>query len=410
MNSERLGQKFGSDSEEREVKLSGTTKSKRSANGAGNIRKRSNGSWEARYTVGIDNKTGKQIQKSVYGKTQKEVRQKLSKIISEIDEGTYIEPSKMKLSDWLDIWLSDYIGNVKPSTVKSYTDHVKLNIEPYIGNVPLVKLNTPMIQSTYNELLRNKGLSAKTVKNVHGVLHRALDQAQKLGYLRTNPSCAVILPRIQPPPINVLDDSDLIRFLQEIKGNPYERVFYVTVFTGLRQGEIMGLTWDCVNFGNNTLFINKQHGKVKGGNEYVFSSLKNDKPRLVEVASEVMDVLKKQKEWQEHWKAKLGSAWDNSDNLVFTTEMGRYLSNQTVYLAFKKVVKKLGLDNVRFHDLRHTFAVNSLKAGDDIKTVQENLGHHTAAFTLSTYAHVTSSMKHASANRMDQFIKSVSSQ
>ena len=409
MNSERLGQKFGSDSEEREVRLSGTTKSKRSANGAGNIRKRSNGSWEARYTVGIDNKTGKQIQKSVYGKTQKEVRQKLSRIIAELDEGTYIEPSKMKLSDWLDIWLSDYIGNVKPSTVKSYTDHVKLNINPYIGNVPLVKLNTPMIQSTYNELLRNKGLSAKTVKNVHGVLHRALDQAQKLGYLRTNPSCAVILPRIQTPPINVLDDSDLSRFLQEIKGNPYERIFFVTVFTGLRQGEIMGLTWDCVNFDNNTLFINKQHGKVKGGKEYVFSSLKNDKPRLVEVASEVMDVLKKQKEWQEHWNAKIGSAWDNADNLVFTTETGRYLSNQTVYLAFKKVVKKIGLDNVRFHDLRHTFAVNSLKAGDDIKTVQENLGHHTAAFTLSTYAHATSSMKHASANRMDQFIKSVSS-
>lgn len=126
-----------------------------------------------------------------------------------------------------------------------------------------------------------------------------------------------------------------------------------------------------------------------------------------------MDVLrkqKKQKERQEHWKTNLGAAWDNSDNLVFTTEAGRYLSNQTVYLAFKKVVKKLGLDNVRFRDLQHTFAVNSLKAGDDIKTVQENLRHHTAAFTLSTCAHVTSSMKHASANRMDQFIKSVSSQ
>ena len=227
--------------------------------------------------------------------------QKLSRIIAELDEGTYIEPSKMQLSDWLDIWLSDYIGNVKPSTVKSYTDHVKLNINPYIGGVPLAKLSAPMIQSTYNELLRNKGLSAKTEKNVHGVLHRALDQAQKLGYLRTNPSCAVILPRIQTPPINVLDDSDLSRFLQEIKGNPYERIFFVTVFTGLRQGEIMGLTWDCVNFDNNTLFINKQHGKVKGGKEYVFSYLKNDKPRLVEVASEVMDVLKKQKEWQEHW-------------------------------------------------------------------------------------------------------------
>lgn len=99
--------------------------------------------------------------------------------------------------------------------------------------------------------------------------------------------------------------------------------------------------------------------------------------------------------------------WENSDNLVFTTETGRYLCNQTVYLAFKKVMRRLHLDATRFHDLRHTYAVNSLRSGDDIKTVQENLGHQTAAFTLDVYAHATSSMKHESANRMDQYIHNV---
>lgn len=93
--------------------------------------------------------------------------------------------------------------------------------------------------------------------------------------------------------------------------------------------------------------------------------------------------------------------------MVFTTELGRYLCNQTVYLVFKKVVKALGMGSVRFHDLRHTFAVNSLKAGDDIKTVQENLGHHTAAFTLDVYAHVTSGMKRDSAGRMEKYLQSV---
>lgn len=384
--------------------------SSKNANGSGNIRKRDDGRWEGRYTNGFDPKTGKMIRKSVYGKTQKEVRLKLARITTEIDDGTYIEPNSIKLSEWLQIWLRDYIGNVKPSTVKSYADHVNLNIIPYIGKTQLTKLSPAMIQSMYNTLQRQKGLSAKTIKNVHGVLHRALTQAQKMGYIRLNPLNAVTLPRIEKPQIKPMEEEDLTRFLRAIKGNPYEQVFFVTVFTGLRQGEVLGLTWDCVNFEQNTLFINKQHGKVKGGKEYVFSSLKNDKPRMIVAADGVMGALKKQKANQQHWAEVAGEAWNNADNLVFTTELGRYLSNQTVYLAFKKVVKSLGQENVRFHDLRHTFAVNSLKAGDDIKTVQENLGHHTASFTLDVYAHVTSGMKHESANRMEQYLQRVTGQ
>ena len=383
--------------------------SRKNANGAGNIRKRSDGRWEARYSNGFDPTTGKLIQKSVYGKSQKEVRQKLARITAEIDEGTYIEPNSMKLADWLQTWLRDYIGNVKASTVKSYTDHVNLNIIPYIGKTQLSKLSAPMIQSMYNTLQREKGLSPKTIKNVHGVLHRALTQAQKMGYIRLNPLEAVTLPRIEKVQIKPMEDDDLTRFLKEIKGNPYELVFFVTVFTGLRQGEILGLTWDCVNFEKNTLYINKQHSKIKGGKTYVFSSLKNDKPRMIVAADGVMDVLRKQKARQKRWAELAGDGWNNEDNLVFTTELGRYLSNQTVYLAFKKVVRALGMENVRFHDLRHTFAVNSLKAGDDIKTVQENLGHHTAAFTLDVYAHVTSGMKQESANRMEKYLQSVTS-
>ena len=382
-------------------------KSTKNAKGGGTIRKRSDGRWEGRYSIGFDPKTGKQIQKSVYGATQKEVRQRLTQVTAEIDEGTYIEPNSIKLSEWLKTWLRDYIGNVKPATVKSYTDHVNLNIIPYLGKTQLSKLSPAMIQSMYNTLQREKGLSAKTIKNVHGVLHRALTQAQKMGYIRLNPLEAVTLPRIEKKQIKPMEDEDLIRFLKEIKGNPYELVFFVTVFTGLRQGEILGLTWDCVNFEQNTLYINKQHGKVKGGQEYVFGSLKNDKPRLIVAADGVMDALREQKARQRRWAELAGKAWNNADNLVFTTELGRYLSNQTVYLAFKKVVRALGMENIRFHDLRHTFAVNSLKAGDDIKTVQENLGHHTAAFTLDVYAHVTSGMKQASASRMEKYLQSV---
>ena len=381
---------------------------KKSASGSGNIRKRSDGRWEARYSVGFDPKTGKQIQRSVYGKTQKEVREKLTAITSEIDNGTYIEPSSQKVSEWLREWLRDYIGNVKPSTVKSYQDHVRLNINPYIGDVALSRLTPAMIQRMYNNLMEDKELSPKTIKNIHGVLHRALNQAQMLGYIRVNPTGAVTLPRIEKAEIHPLDEEGLVKFLKAIKGNPYELVFFVDLFTGLRQGEILGLTWDCVNFENGTLLINKQHRKRRDSKEYEFSSLKNDKPRLLSPANGVMEALRKHKRIQEGWAEAAGSAWDNADNLVFTTETGRYLSNQTICLAFKKVVRSIGLDHIRFHDLRHTYAVISLKAGDDVKTVQENMGHYSAAFTMDVYAHVTPGMKRDSASRMDSFMQNMS--
>ena len=251
-------------------------------------------------------------------------------------------PNSMNLSEWLTIWLRDYIGNVKPATVKSYTDHTKLNIIPYLGNTQFSRLSPAMIQPVYNKLQRERGLSAKSINNVHGVLHRALNQAQKLGYIRRNPLDAVTLPRIENTQIKPLEDNELVHLLKAIKGNPYEFVFFVTVFTGLRQCEILGLTWDCVNFAQNTLYINKHHGKVKDGKEYVFSSLKYDRPRMIMAAEGVMDVLKMQQARQQQWAALAGNSWNNADNLFFTTELGRYLCNQTVYLAFKIVVKLWG--------------------------------------------------------------------
>ena len=139
----------------------------------------------------------------------------------------------------------------------------------------------------------------------------------------------------------------------------------------------------------------------------MFASLKNDKIRTLTVADEVMDALRRQQKKQEAWAEEAGSAWSNPDQLVFTNELGRYVSNKTLYNRFKRLMKANGFDELRFHSLRHTFAVNSLRAGDDIKTVQENLGHATASFTLSTYAHSTPGMKKESANRMEQYIKSL---
>lgn len=379
------------------------------ANGSGTIRKRADGRWEGKYTLGYDPKTGKLIRKSVYGKTQKEVRLALSKIVSEMDSGTYAEPSKMKVSQWLDEWLASYTMNIKPATRSAYEEHIRVHIKPSLGDIPLKQLSTRDIQHLYTNLLKERELSPKTVRNIHGVLHRTLEQAKLLGCIRVNPTDAAVTPRVEKKQVETLDAEDIGKFLAAIRGTKYEYPLFVAVFTGLRQGELLGLTWDCVDFENGLLLINKQHNRVKGDTEFRFASLKNDKARVLTAADEVMEVLKLQKERQTAWAAALGDGWSNPDHLVFTTEFGRYINNKILYQNFKRIMRKLGKPDLRFHDLRHTYAVNSLRAGDDIKTVQENLGHATASFTLATYAHATPGMKRESAKRMTEFIRSVQS-
>jgi len=162
-------------------------KTTRNAQGAGTIRQRPDGRWEARYTVGRDPGTGRQMQKSVYGDTQKEVRQKLTQVTTDIDRGMYMEPSKLTVGDWLDIWLEEYTGNIKEHTRTTYETQVRVHIKPALGAVKLSVLTAPAIQRFYNSLIKDNGdksgLSAKSVKNINGVFHRALDQAVMLAYL-----------------------------------------------------------------------------------------------------------------------------------------------------------------------------------------------------------------------------------
>lgn len=141
---------------------------------------------------------------------------------------------------------------------------------------------------------------------------------------------------------------------------------------------------------------------------YHFSPLKNDKPRTITPAAYVMQLLKSQHTRQLEMRLRAGELWYNEFDLVFTNEAGRPLSRRTIYKHFKKIAAAIGVPDLRFHDLRHSYAVASIRGGDDIKTVQTNLGHATAAFTLDVYGHATDQMKRASAARMDAYIKSLS--
>lgn len=386
-------------------------KSTRAAQGSGTIRQRSDGRWEARFTVGRDPGTGKQIQRSVYGSTQKEVRQKLAQAVAEIDRGTYQTPSKLTVGQWLDIWTAEYLGDVKPKTVESYQCQIKNHIRPAIGALKLDALNAHTVQKVYNALSAEKdgkpGLSPKSVKIVHGVLHKALQQAVEIGYIRFNPADACKLPRVEKPEIKPLDNDAMAAFIREIQGHRFEAVYLTMLFTGLRRGEVCGLTWDCVDLERGTIRINKQLQNVPGQpGEYRLISTKNSKGRSIATPAFVVDLLKKHRAKQLRDRLQTGPLWQDN-GLVFCNEVGGYLSPSTVYHNYKRVVASIGLPDARLHDLRHSYAVAALRAGDDIKTVQGNLGHATASFTLDVYGHVTEEMKQASAARMEAYIKNV---
>ena len=384
---------------------------KRRARGEGSIRQRKDGTWEARFVTGIDPGTGKEIRKSVYAKTQRKVRKKMTEAIAALDKDDYREPTKMTLAQWLDIWSNEYLKGVKPNTVLNYNQHIKNHIKPAMGAIKLDTLNAHTIQKFYNQMgeehVNKPALSPKTIKNIHGVLHKALNQAVMLGYIRSNPADACTLPRVIQKEIKPLDEDATALFLEAIQGHQYETVFLVTLFTGMRQGEVLGLTWDCVDFDKGVITINKQIQKAAGGGSvYNLVQTKNSKGRTITPAPYVMKLLREQRRKQADWRLKAGACWEDCSlgNLVFTDELGRHLMPHTVYHNFKKIVASIGLPNARFHDLRHSYAVAAIRSGDDIKTVQGTLGHATASFTLDKYGHVTDQMKQASADRMQQYI------
>lgn len=392
---------------------------KRAAKGSGTIRKKTDTRsgkkyewWEARYTAGVDPGTGKQIQRTITGKTQKEVAQKLKEITLAVDTGTYIAPSKQTVGQWLDSWADTYLGGVKPFTVVSYKGQINNHIKPAIGAVRLEALDTATVQRLYNDLANERdgkpGLSPKSIKNVHGVLHKALQQAVANGLIRANPADACTLPRIVKAEIRPLDEVQTKAFIEAIKGHEFETLYTVTLFTGMREGEVLGLTWDCIDFSAGTIYIKQQlQREKKAGGQYQLVSLKNDKPRSITPAPWVMEILHKHRQKQAAAQLRAGKLWNNPQGFVFTNEIGGHLVSWTVTKKYKRVVAQIGRPDARFHDLRHSYAVASIRAGDDIKTVQDNLGHATASFTLDVYGHVTEQMKQASAARQQDYIKSV---
>lgn len=391
--------------------------------------------WESQVTIGIDPGSGKRIRKTYTGKTQKAVKEKMQEAAIAVQKQDFFEPSKATLGEWIDTWLDQYCSHVKYQTKKSYQAQCNTHIKPALGAIPLAALSTPQIQSFYN-MLGEKGhtisktnkktgkiesiqvpLSPKSIKNVHTTLSKCLNTAVKLKYIRFNPASQTSRPKVNKPNIIPLENDEIKLFLRELETEEYADLYKVIIFTGMRKSEALGLSWNSINFKAHSIKINQQLQKrpVRDGG-YTIAPVKQDRIRIIVVSQYVVDTLTHRKQEQETHKREAGPTWSEfktpdgkSAKLVFTQKDGSPINPKTAYLHYNKIAKRLNVDAHRVHDLRHTFAVVSLQNGDDYKTIQENLGHASASFTLDIYGHVTTKMQQDSAARMESFIEGIDS-
>lgn len=314
--------------------------------------------------------------------------------------------SSLTVAQWMSTWFDTFL-NVGKSTRQRYEIDIRLHIVPGIGDISLAQLTALDIQRLYNALLQ-KGLSAKSVKNLHGILHSALATALKMELVQKNVTDACTLPHIEKKEMHTLADQRLTAFLQAAAVDEFYPAFYVCLFTGLRESELLGLTWDCIDFENSRIRVYRQFRRQNFHNEksvWKFSSLKNKKERTIVVPSQVIQMLKNIKAKQKVSQARNNTTCLVDHDFVFTKKNGEFIQTSQLYRHFKKIVTQMGCPDVRFHDLRHTYATIAIQSGTDVKTVSSNLGHATVAFTMDQYAHVSEMMKKNSASLMENFIE-----
>lgn len=210
--------------------------------------------------------------------------------------------------------------------------------------------------------------------------------------------------------MHTLSDVELKQFLEIAKDDPFYLMYYVDFFTGLRESELIGLTWDCIDFEQGTLRVYRQFVRIDSGSDrgkMMFTSLNNHEERIIHPAPSVMEALKQSKRKQAEQRLRAGSSWNNEYNMVFTRDNGMYIRFKTLYTHFKNLVAKINRPEVRFHDIRHTYATLAIQSDVDFKTLSLSMGHATVAFTLDTYGHVSTRMSRNAAEKMEQLICSL---
>lgn len=380
-------------------------KNRKGAKGGGTIRQRPDGRWEGRYSY-VD-ELGVTRRRSVYANKQSTCRKLLTAALQAVDAGTHrTVKERYTVEAWFDTWLDAYGCSWKPRTIADYRAKAERYIFPNLGSVQLTALTPLIIQRFCNRLSDGypgqRPLSPKSVRNIHGVLHSALKQAVADGVLISNPADNTKLPKPKKPQLRPIMDEDVALFMSACETHKYGRLFMIDLFTGLRQSELLGLQWDDVDLDTGILTVRRQLQKVRGEKRYIFlDQTKNEKERQVPISPSIISLFKAERAEQATRQLAAGSLWNNPRNLVFTNELGGHLAHSTVQNRFRMLVRSIGLDGVRFHDLRHSCAILALQSGCSIKATQELMGHYSSSFTMDVYAAVSETMQQDTRNRIE---------
>ena len=399
----------------RETKMSRPRQKRRGA-GEGNISKRKDGTWQGSVLLGYDPETGNPKRKYFYGKTRKEVQRKVGELTIKVQKGTYREPTKITVAEWFTTWHNDYMKlSLRPTTWTSYGYQIEGHIIPALGHLKLSELQTAHIQRLYNDKLKGGrldrkpgGLTPKSVRFIHTVIHSCLEQARKEHLITINPASAVRLPKLEQREIRYLDSGEIKTFLEVARDSKHFAAFFLALNTGMRRGEILGLRWKDVDFEEGQLTVNQGLVRISGKG-LVFQEPKTKlSNRTISLSPMVLKVLKEHRKKQAEYRLLSGGAYDEGGlDLVFANEIGKPICPRAFTRIFERLLKRAGLEAACFHDLRHTFATMALEQGVNVKTVQETLGHHSAAFTMDVYSSVTDKMKREAADKVGNLLASL---
>jgi integrase len=367
-------------------------------NGEGSItRHKKSGLYMARYTIQTPTGTKR---KTIYGKEREEVADKLIEALSNRNKGLVFDADNLKLGEYLGRWLSDSVRDtVRLTTFERYEQVVRLHIRPVLGKVKLKNITSAHVRGLYRQKL-DAGLSPRSVQYVHVTLHKALKQAIADGLIPRNVTEAVKPPQVRREEMQPLTAEQVKVLFQAAKGDRLEALYVLAVTTGLRQGELLGLRWDDIDLEVGTLQVRRTLTTAKGGPVLSAPKTKGSR-RTVKLSPTALEALRSHLARQLEEIDRVGSLW-REKGLIFAAEVGEPLRRQYVTARrFKPLLRRAGLPEIRFHDLRHTCATLLLSENVNPKVVSEMLGHATIAITLDTYSHVLPTMQESAAKAME---------
>jgi len=368
----------------------------------GSIYKRPDGRWCAQVNLGYVN--GKRKRKYLYGDTRAEVAAQMTKVQHDLQQ--YIMPvadERLTVKAFLTRWLEDAAQpSLRGTTYASYKGVVNGHLIPALGRIALVKLTAPDVLK-YQKTKLVSGLSARTVTYHRAILRRALADAVKWELVYKNAAALASPPRAVRHEVSPFTPDEARTFLSKIPGNRLEALYVMAMGTGMRQGELLGLTWKCVNLDTGTATVKQQMQRVNGKLTLVEPKTAQSR-RTVALPAIVVTALTAHRERQRFERKWAGSRWQDH-GLVFTTTIGTPLDSANVTHNFQKALSDAKIRKQRFHDLRHCAATLMLTQGADLRTIMDVLGHSTITLTANTYAHLTDATRRVAADMMDDVMK-----